>query len=193
MIVICREIILPSEECFYDFITGEFILNKAIEELNENCLVFVIGGSIFPFIPNAKYISTILNRISSYYTVRENLCLKIYPNKEMTAKGTIYIDDGETFAYERQQECLYLEMIFKDNRINLRHIHHNQKFEENFLKNRIIDQIDLYGINNIYHEGIKIKSENCDNHDYILKGNCLSIRGLKLKLSQEHSIIINYC
>ena len=108
----------------------------------------------------------------------------------MTAMGTIYIDDGETFKNENG-ELAYLEMLFKKDELTIKHLHNINKCSDDFPFDKIIEIINIYGLNYQNPHSISIMINNIKNYEsYELNGNRLLIKNLKLSIKEEHSIKI---
>ena len=63
----------------------------------------------------------------------------------MKAKGNLYIDDGETFSYQKG-EFIYLEINFQDLILEIKHLNKTNIFNEE-CKNRFISTINIFGLN----------------------------------------------
>ena len=87
--------------------TGEV---RQIQVSDEEIGVFVKAGSIVP----RKY----MRRLSALQTLNDNYLIDIYPNLRGdnvgTAKGSLYLDDGESFNHTKRNEYSFVHFIYKN-------------------------------------------------------------------------------
>lgn len=107
----CVEIYLPDDEVYYDYETYEVYQGEGdhkVEAPLDKIPILLKGGKITP--RKDRY------RRSSKLMKYDPYTLVIALDSKGSAKGTLYIDDGETFNYENG-EFLYLEFEVNDNEI----------------------------------------------------------------------------
>jgi len=121
--------------------------------------------------------------------VRENISLEVYLDNDFKAKGTLYLDDGETFGYQRG-EYIYLQFSFKDMRMEIKHLNKFTSSPEQFFYGLSINQINIYGLKT--NGQIKSITSGQNEINYKINENSLSINGVNLKVCEEHTITINY-
>ena len=55
--------------------------------------------------------------------------LDVYLNSNNEAKGQIYLDDGETFRFEKNDERTLIEFTFRDNILRSRAVLHESYYD----------------------------------------------------------------
>ncbi|PVZ98864.1 hypothetical protein BB558_005128 [Smittium angustum] len=98
----------PKEQIFFDFFTGESILGpetKDIPTLLREIPVFAVGGSIIP--------TRERSRRSSHLMRNDPYTLNIYASSFKEIKGTLYLDDGNSYDYTNGG-YIYREFVFKN-------------------------------------------------------------------------------
>jgi hypothetical protein len=134
---------LPESTDWYNFYTSEVmdisgdIRYQRVEQ--EEIGVFVKAGSIIP----RKY----MRRLSALQTKDDNYLIDIYPQLRGErigyASGFLYLDDGESYNYERKNEQTLIEFVFDNDNLTFR-IHSNGYLSgESF----IVDEVNVFGIN----------------------------------------------
>ena len=122
-----------------------YFLNMLLE--NHEVGAFVRGGSILP-------IKIHRGALSLLRTKHNPIRLDIYLSNEGTAKGRLYLDDGESFRYQISLEQALIEYEYKDNKLTCYNaLDSHYKYEAaQYLK---IVEVNFYGI---YRPPQRVKS-----------------------------------
>jgi alpha-glucosidase (family GH31 glycosyl hydrolase) len=109
--------------------------------------MFVRGGSILPIKMHRGALSLLRTKMNP-------IRLDIYLSTEGTATGRLYLDDGESFRYQRSLEQALIEYEFKDNKLTCKNIlDSHYKYEAaQYLK---IVEVNFYGM---YRSPSRVKS-----------------------------------
>lgn len=104
------------EGTWYDFFTKRlFNISKSgvyeyPQEHGYYIYALVRGGRIVPMREKVR-MSAMLARNESYV-------LNVYMDAHEKAKGELYLDDGESFSYEKNQDYQIVSMKYNDNRLS---------------------------------------------------------------------------
>lgn len=99
---------------------------------NEEIGVYVKAGSIIA----RKY----TRRMSALQTLPDNYMLDIYPTLDgmRSAKGMMYMDDGETF----NEEHTIIHFTYEDGKFSITNSHSTYREGQSF----IIDEVNIFGV-----------------------------------------------
>ena len=118
------------------------------------------------------------NELCSYYVMRAPISVKIFLDNKKKARGYYYFDDGMT--WDNEGHYAYVEILFNENKINIRNINVSNDVGSGKLKDiiPIWNYIEIYGIENDIKEVLlenkkQLKFENLNN------------KGVKIKLEEE--------
>ncbi|PIB29508.1 hypothetical protein BFP77_05865 [Maribacter sp. 4U21] len=133
-----KEIYLPKGG-WYNFWTGEKIMKSGTVEVNtplNEIPLFVKAGSILPMGPKIQYATQ---------KTDEPVQIKIYPGKD--AQYQLYLDDGESYRYEKG---IYSEVLFSYYENN-KQLSISTKVDEyvDFKKNPMNLKVEIIGGDNI--------------------------------------------
>ena len=62
--------------------------------------IWIRGGAILPILQHT-------DEMSILHALGNDITLEIYPDKDDSAQGHLYMDDGQTFAHEKRCEKIY--------------------------------------------------------------------------------------
>ena len=96
----------------YDLFIGDVMNKKFILDKNLMTKKLALGGSVVPW--------TEKNEKCAYYVMREPISVKIFLDEKKCARGYYYFDDG--ISYDNEGHYAYVEILVKDNKINIRNI-----------------------------------------------------------------------
>ena len=160
----------------YDLFNGNILNQKLIKDKNLMTKKIVLGGSVIPW--------TEKNEVSSYYVMREPITIKIYLNNEKCARGYYYFDDG--ISYNNEGHYAYIEILVKNNKINIRNINVSNDVGSGKIKDiiPIWNFIELYGFNDKIN---KVLLEENESLDFELINN----NGIKIELFKKNIKVFN--
>jgi len=69
--------------------------------------------------------------------------LQVYLDKNGHARGSLYLDDGESFDYRTKNEYISVEYIYKNNSLKVRNKNENSFYPDG--ENKLIKQVSLVG------------------------------------------------
>lgn len=125
----------------------------------------------------------------SYHTIRQNITLNIYLDKEMKAEGSLYLDDGETFAYQTG-EFIYLLFSFKEMNLQIRQLNTSYIDKDRFFSKLFFEEIKIYGMK--LSNGYKLVNSLSKDIVLEVKQNYLSIKGFNNKIGEDYSLKLEY-
>ena len=70
--------------------------------------IWLRGGAILPILQHT-------DEMSLLHALGNDISLEVYPAQDGTAGGQLYMDDGQTFAHEKECEKVYVFFGFEDN------------------------------------------------------------------------------
>ena len=115
-------------------IVDGFYLNMLLENTEQG--TFVRGGSIIP-------IKIHKGALSLLRTMHNPIRLDIYLSNEGTAKGRLYLDDGDSFRYSFEQALIEYE--YKDNKLTCLNVL-DSPYKYKAAQNLKIVEVNIYGI-----------------------------------------------
>eukprot|EP00347_Sterkiella_histriomuscorum_P019095 403342966 len=121
------QLLLPFECNWYNY--DDFsIMPKSKERTKFRSFgIFIREGSIL----TKKY----LRKTSTAKHLRDPFLLEVYPIvSNNTAKGQLYLDDGKTYNYERQQQYTLVEFVYQNDELHINQLYHG--FDRNPVENK---------------------------------------------------------
>lgn len=160
-------VLFPENNRWYSLYTYKEIqnvLNPMTIKITESEIgAFIKGGSIIPLRSRV--------RRSSKLGKEEPFCLVIALNNDQRASGNMYIDDEETYNFEKGKYC-FKRFVFQENELSIINVHDNYEF------NNEIETIIITGL----------KSE--PKEIILFKHNRKTIKTLEFEFSKENQILI---
>ena len=139
--------------------------------------VFLRGGSI---VPKRERV-----RRSSELMKKDPFTLWVALDKQQQASGSIYVDDGSSFAYEKG-EYVYCTFEFKDHVLTATPGEYGSPWVTNGDLETSIERILLIGLKTIPSQ-IFVGQEPLD---FIVNGNAVEIKLPKVVVGQAWSILV---
>lgn len=131
---------LPSSENWYYWYSGA--LHKGREQFSrvlpdDEQGIYVRGGKILPILMHK-------NELSLLKAIKNDFMLKIYLDKEGEAMGNLYLDDGETFDYQKKDGSLSVEYVYQNDRLMVA-----KTTDSSYpaAKSKMIKQVEIVGFN----------------------------------------------
>ena len=135
---------------------------------------FIIGGSIIP----------LRNRVrrSSKLNKEEPYALVVALSKDQRASGNIYIDDEETYNFEKGKYCSK-RFVFQENELSIINVHDNYQF------NNEIERIVITGLQTVPKQIILVKHKKKAfkrlEFEYNASDHILVIHRFRINLDNE--------
>lgn len=167
------EVYIPLASDWYDFNTKLWIDAKGKQQIalsKEHLPVYIKAGSILPL--KLLYCST------TYEYSQLSFDLEIYVDSNQSAKGNIYIDDGNTTDFEKTHDLI--ECQFKNDTLTITPLHCEYHSKEH------IRCILVYGAKKAYKEATITSSTGTSTHQ--VEGNIVDIGKTKATISELLSI-----
>ena len=160
----------------YDLFTGDIMNKKFILDKNLMTKKIALGGSVIPW--------TEKNEKCAYYVMREPISVKIFLDEKKCARGYYYFDDG--ISYDNEGHYAYIEILVKDNKINIRNINVSNDVGSGKIKDiiPIWNFIELYGYNDKINSVLLEEKESL--HFENIKNN-----GIKIELHKKNIKVFN--
>lgn len=173
-----------DDELYYDYFTSEMFKGGGYQTLNaklESIPLFIRGGSIIPTRQRARKSSTLM--------VNDPITITIALNKDKVAKGRLYMDDGQSFNYEKGE---YIDKQFEFNKVNkgyeiLMKDFNNESNSFNNANDIIIERINIIGLNNCPND---VKSDN-QKLSFKCMNNQITIKKPNKNVGENFKILLN--
>jgi alpha-glucosidase (family GH31 glycosyl hydrolase) len=99
--------------------------------------MYIKAGSIIPIKLHGN------KRHSLIEAFDDPIRLDIYLDKLGEAKGLLYLDDGDTFKYDTDNESMLIEFSFRNRSLWFKNLKKDCIFEQTYIS---ITQVNLYGV-----------------------------------------------
>jgi len=105
----------------------------------------------------------------------------------MKAEGSLYLDDGETFGYQKG-EFIYLSILFKEMSLQIKQLNSRYIEKEHFFSNLFFEEIRIYGLKLTQEMNFTVISSETK---FQVTENHLSIKGLNFKVGDNLSLKVD--
>ena len=159
-----------EDKILYNLFNGEKMNGQFKKDEQLMTQKIALGGSVIPW--------TEKNELCTYHVMRAPISVKIFLDGKKCAKGYYYFDDGMT--WDNEGHYAYVEIIFSENKIELKNINVSNDVGSGKLKDiiPIWNYIEIYG----YDKDIK---EVLLGDKKALKFIDLNKKGIKILLENE--------
>ena len=160
-----------KDKILYNLFNGEILNGKFKKDEKLMTQKIALGGSVIPW--------TEKNELCAYYVMRAPISIKIFLDNKKKARGYYYLDDG--LSYDNEGHYAYIEILFIENKINIRNINVSNDVGSGKIKDiiPIWNCIEIYGFND------KINTILLDEKDS-LKFQIGKNNGIKIELSEKN-------